>query len=373
MHICSPLSLFVIRSALFVRAKILLSKSFIFCLMDRKVVRRRKTLIRKSPYRLRKKASKPSETMSSDSVLEIHTDVESDLLRSSSESSLTSIVSEKVKNNGSTVDVAKSEMLALLVDIRNSQSNLCTKTDLQEYSLSINSRFEEVEQRVSANHSSITSLESRIKSVEAALASNNHDSEMVKQNALVRNVSILGIPPLENENLPYIAVKIFSLIGCTVARSDIIECYRVGRRNPRSNIFIVKLNDYGLKLQILKAKTSKDIRVCEVMDSSKVAPDIANQFVFINNHVTPHFGKLLAEGRKAVKDKKLQSVWMGRNGCSARLDSGGKEYGYRSTDELYKLISLNENALMSVGSRGAKRPLPDDPAFSPTFHQKSKK
>lgn len=205
----------------------------------------------------------------------------------------------------SIVDMANNDMMSLLKEIRYSQSTQCTKDDLHNYSQTINKKFTAMDQSVSSNSASINTMNSRIKSIESSLASNKYENEITKQNVLFRNLSIMGIPAAENENLKSIALSIFSLVGCQLTDADIFGCYRIRKGNSFSTIFIVKLNDVAVKHQIMKSKMSKEVRLNDVIPNSSNG----SQYIFINNHVTPFFGKLLAEGRKAVKEKKVHSVW----------------------------------------------------------------
>lgn len=135
-------------------------------------------------------------------------------------------------------------------------------------------------------------------------------------------------------------------------------------------MFIVKINNFAVKQRILKAKINKDVRLRDVTNLN--ASD-GNPLIFINNHVTPYFGKLLAEGRKAVKDKKIHSVWFNRNGCKLRLEANGPERVYRNMIEFNGLISshLNRTSDDRADSQ-SKRSRPDD-EISPGSRQRSKK
>lgn len=73
--------------------------------------------------------------------------------------------------------------------------------------------------------------------------------------------------------------------------------------------------------------------------------------VFINNHTTPFFGKLLAEGRKAIKEGKINSCWLNTFGCQLKFSEDGKSYGYRSIEELNEIIADGR-------SKAAKRAKP---------------
>lgn len=139
----------------------------------------------------------------------------------------------------------------------------------------------------------------------------------------------MGVPPSDSEDLTSIAMRIFAVVKCNVTAENIFGCYRVKKGNTPSNIFIVKLNDYNVKHQILKSKSGRGLKVKDVIDG---AFSDGNAPVYINNHVTPFFGRLLAEGLKAVRDNKLLSVWLAKDGCRIRLEENGNDRIFRSVN-----------------------------------------
>lgn len=327
-------------------------------------IRGRKPYLKTNSQRGVKVTSKNMDT----NVLVLKADSDSDLLCSDSDLSQKSAapsISTTVTPIPN-VQMAKNEMMSLLKEIRDSQSSQCTKNDLQEYSLTITKKFSEVDRRVTSNTSSINSMSSRLSRIESSMESNKHDSELTKQNVLARNLSIMGIPLADNEDLTLIALKVFTLVGCELSRADIFGCYRVKKGNSFTDIVIVKLNDFAVKHQIMKSKVNKQLRLQDVINSNTMD---ANQIVYINNHVTPFFGKLLAEGRRAVKDKKIHSVWLNKEGCRLRFDVDGDERSFRSTKEFNALISAH----MNRPAKQNKRIRPDDDHISPNSSQKPKK
>lgn len=212
-------------------------------------------------------------------------------------------------------------MMSILKEIRDSQATQCTKNDLVEYGKTINKQFSEVDKRISANASTINSMESRMVSIEASLEISKHEAELMKQNAISRNLSVMGIPATANEDLKSIA---------------------------------------------LKAKMSKDLRLNDVVKSN---PTNDNPLVFVKNHVTPFFGKLMAEERKALKEKKIHSVWLARHGCHLRLEENGKDFIYRSVTELNGIISSRHQQ----SENHKKRSRSDDSGASPGTSQKPKR
>lgn len=193
---------------------------------------------------------------------------------------------------------------------------------------------------------------------------------MTKQNVLSRNLSIMCIPATDGEDLIAISLKIFSLLGCGLSESNLFGCYPIKKGNLFSNIFIVKINEFAVKQQIMKAKINKDLRLKDIIAISSND----NPSIYVNNHVTPFFGKLLAEGRKAIKESGIHSVWLNRNGCQVRLVADGAERIYRSVNELQDLIASHRDRLTNHSEKKAnKRSRPDDSEISPNSVHKSKK
>lgn len=88
----------------------------------------------------------------------------------------------------------------------------------------------------------------------------------------------------------------------------------------------------------------------------------------MNNHVTPFFGKLLAEGRRAVKDRKIHSVWLTRNGCTMRFEENGNELVYHSVKELDEMILSHGKSVQQK-----KRTRSDDNDIPPVNTRRQKK
>lgn len=231
-------------------------------------------------------------------------------------------------------------MLNLLREIRNTQ---VTKDDFIEYGQGISKQFAVVDERITKNSTAISSIESRLKAMESKIDDNRHDNELAKQNVIQRNLSIMGIPPLENEDLKKVVLKLFSKIGCQVSDDDVFGCYRVKKGRTAADIIVVKLNDYELKRQILLQKTKTEIKLCDVCEETLNGPN-GNVQIYINPQQTPFFGRLMAEGRQQVKAKKIHSVRLTNIGCRLRFEENGEERLFRSVKELHSLISSNADA-----------------------------
>ncbi len=114
-----------------------------------------------------------------DGVLDIGIDTENEMLKSNSESSERSVaLRNSVETRKSSLELANANMMTLLKEIREYQSTLCTKNDLQTYSLTIKKQFNLVDQRVSNNSSAISSVKARLCSIESQLRRNDYEAEL---------------------------------------------------------------------------------------------------------------------------------------------------------------------------------------------------
>lgn len=243
---------------------------------------------------------------------------------------------------------SNADLRVLLLEIQKSQ---CTKTYMELFTDSVNSKLTSIEAKISSHDDKIGAMNKRLEQCESQAASAHYQLELEKQRQLKNNLSIFGVCRADGENLKQIVSSIFGKIGCAVEDHQIISCYRIN--SNANNIIIVKLNDYELKQNVLKEKAKKPVKLGDI-----VACDAngAGTAVFINNHVTPFFGKLLKEGRLAVKEQKIHSCWLNAFGCQFKFQEDGKQHGFRSTDELKSLIS-NKTSANQIQH---KRNKPDD-------------
>lgn len=229
--------------------------------------------IKTGPYFKTKprRAAIVSEMSDTDNILNLNADTDNELMKSDSESSQNTDASSNSSNGAKTpsIQMATSEMMSLLKENRDSQSSQCTKDDLLEYSRTIKKQFKDMDHRVSSNTSSIGSMASQIREIQTALELNKYEAELNKQSVLSRNLSIMGVPATENEDLMAIALKIFSLVGCKLTRENIFGCYRIKKGAAFANIFIVKINDFTVKQRILKSKSSKEVRLSDIRTSGR--------------------------------------------------------------------------------------------------------
>lgn len=264
-------------------------------------------------------------------------------LKANKENGMDEIVESNDNSNGNSPG-GDADLRTLILSIKKTQ---CTKHDMKLFTDSVNSKLVAIESKVSSQDVKIDSMNKRLDKCESQAASAQYQLEMEKQRSLKNNVSMFGIGRSEGENLLQIAASVFNKIGCTVADNQITNCYRI--KGNSNNIIIVTLADYELKQKILKVKTKKAVTVGEIISCNS---DATATIIYINNHVTPFFGKLLHEGRKAIKNGEMHSCWLNSFGCQMKIEENGKQLGYRSVDELRNLLTNKKST--------NKRNAPDD-------------
>lgn len=242
-------------------------------------------------------------------------------------------------NTPNILTASREEVISLLQEIRSHQ---CTKDDLKSYSNAINTKFKEVDKQLETNTENIESMDNRLAALEIDAATARFETELGKQRLLRNNLSIVGVPRTSEECLETIATEIFRSLGCESAKTTIDSCYRINN-NAECNIFIAKLKAYELKHHILAAKMDKRL---SLKDIDRLCS--SDQPIYINNHLTPFFGKLLADGRRAVKEKKIHSCWMSSNGPLLKLEVNGKQMNFYSAEHLATIIEDDQTSKVAV-------------------------
>lgn len=233
------------------------------------------------------------------------------------------------------------EMNELLQKILATQ---CTKDDFKEFSANVNHRLSNIEGRIESNDEKLSVVTQRMDTCEQMTTRVQYQLEMDKQRQLKDNISVHGIPYTNGEDLTAIILKVFAKIGCEVSNANIAKYYRIKGNN--NNVIIVKLANFELKQKILVLKSKHVLKLSDIV----TVPTEPNAQIYINNHTTPFFGKLLSEGRKAAKTGSIQSCWLNNQGCQIKFKENGKSFLYKTVDELRELIAKE-------GTKTKKRPI----------------
>lgn len=120
-------------------------------------------------------------------------------------------------------------------------------------------------------------------------------------------------------------------------------------KGNNNHVIVVKLANFELKQQILVLESKHLLKLGDIVADSNEP----SALIYINNHTTPFFGKLLSEGRKAAKAGAIQRCWLNNHGCQLNFNENGKSFLYKTMDELRELI-------VKEGSKSNKRPMSHD-------------
>lgn len=238
-----------------------------------------------------------------------------------------------------------------------------TKKEGTALKKSVDSKFAAINTELKAHNVRFTEIEERMVEFEVKLASASYDRELSKQQALKNNISILGCPKINDENVSEVAIMVFKAFGASFIKSDFSSVYRTTGIKPNFTSIIVKFASFEKKLLALNSKTDKPVKVKDVFVGQQ-----SNVQIYLNNHVTPFFGRLLAAGRQAVKEEIIHSCWIGTTGCLVKMEEKGKPVNIRSFDDF---DSLRTRAGKS-GASSSKRGKPDD-LSPPTRKSKANK
>lgn len=284
------------------------------------------TTSRIKPYTTTKRKSNIMST-----AFEIDTDTEDALLQSDNESK-----KKKIDPMAAIGDMKK-----LLMNIHKNQ---CTKTDMQSFVSKVEYRLDNIDVKIAGQEKNIVALKERLDKCEGSADSVIYRVELDKQRQIKNNLSIFGIPFVDGERLGDMVSLVFDKIECNMCQFT--DCYRV--KGNAKGIIIVKLTDFDAKQRILAAKSKKPLKLGDLIACSS---ENAKTPIFINNHTTPFFGKLLQEGRKEAKNEKIHSCWLNSFGCQVKFTDRGKQYGFTSVEELRRLIDEHGGTVAKKSSK----------------------
>lgn len=223
----------------------------------------------------------------------------------------------------------------LLQYLKQMDKRQCTKSDLKAINDTLTKNIGKVETKANVNELAIDELKQRLTHIEAQQASAHYDNELSKQKQLRNNISIMGLPHIRDEITAEVASDVFAHLNCKIVSKNIEYAYRTKASKENPGIIIVRLKNYEHKMEILDAKAKKTVKVRDV---ATCEGPIGNQYIYVNNHVTPFFGKLLFDGRQAIKNGNAFSCWFTSAGCNIKFNEDGKSYIYKSTAEMNALI-----------------------------------
>lgn len=218
------------------------------------------------------------------------------------------------------------ELKELLLSIKREQ---VTKIDLNNFASKISQKLDGMDDRINTQADSIDDMNVRLTACESLVESATYSIEMDKQRQLKNNLSIAGLPQ-SKENLKEVVLRLFTKMDVQIADGDIIDAYRV----KAGNTVIVKLSNFTTKQNLLSVKSKSQLSACDIMTTMPLDKSV----IYINNHTTPYFGKILQEGRKMVKEKQIFSCWLNANGCQVKILSDSTPTTVQNIGQMHAML-----------------------------------
>lgn len=146
----------------------------------------------------------------------------------------------------------------------------------------------------------------------SALTKSELKAELKKQNELVNNLSITGIPCLHNENLLRIFDRICKKIDAPVTQKNVQKIFRTSGPNQP---IIVKLKTWTAKANVKRSFKHNDLWSSDIVSLPSNMPSTR---LFVNLHTTRFYGKMVQIAKYYKKIGIIQSYYLCENGLLVR-------------------------------------------------------
>lgn len=208
-------------------------------------------------------------------------------------------------------------------EISESDTNTNTNTNSDAFSMSSESS--------SASTLSLSSSVSPIPT-QTTLSKSELQAELKKQNELVNNLSITGIPMLANENLLRIFDRICVKINAPVTQRDVSKIFRTAGPNQP---IIVKLRTWTAKAKIKRCFKHKELWSSEIVS---LPSRMSSTKVFVNLHTTRFYGRMVQIAKYYKMTGMIQSYYLSENGLLVRSHDGEQDFPVLSKQELINWV-----------------------------------
>lgn len=218
-------------------------------------------------------------------------------------------------------------------------------------------RLNELESKTDSNAEKITQIEAQLADMKSAASFSLADG-WSEQRKLRNNITIIGIHRSQGEILTNIVLDLFIFFGQTITSTDVENVYRV--KHAKSNMIIVKLSNFDIKLKLLSAKKNKKITIGDILSVTASADNMGKE-IYINTHVTPFVGRLLYRGRTAVKNGKLAACWMSANSILVKTAADADPIAIKSMSDFDKILGTSEmESSLPTSAPAIKRRIEDE-------------
>lgn len=164
-------------------------------------------------------------------------------------------------------------------------------------------------------------------------------SELRKQNDIMKNLILRGIPRIDKLDLLVTFEKFCKKINVTVNPDDIRS---IDWCDNTSGTIIVKFNHLKHKTLVRKYGIDKEIWIHDLV---KIPPNMKNVRILVNSQITPFYADIQKMAKNARKNGLLDSYQLNKEGLFVKRKPASKGLVVLSKDQLQNYINgnLNEN------------------------------
>lgn len=190
-------------------------------------------------------------------------------------------------------------------------------------------RVEGVESRVTCLEASLTDLVHMRSQIDAC-----HRNDMIRdQLSRLNNVEIKGVPLKKTENLFDVVEKIGSCINYKVAKPQINYVSRIPTFSGQEKSIVVSfINRYVKEDFVAAARLLKSLSAADIGFAAN------GQRIYVNDHLSPDYKKLLTQVKQIAKDKEYQFTWVKFSKIHVRKTDTSHVITIRSESDLNKLV-----------------------------------
>lgn len=176
-------------------------------------------------------------------------------------------------------------------------------------------------------------LQETVNYLQTDLAMVKRDLATYEQRSRLNNVEIKGVPTRKDENLFSIIESIGRKVNYSCPKSQVNYVSRVPIFNSSEKLIIVSfLNRYVKEDFIAAARAVKDL------STSHIGFQGTSQRVYVNDHLSVEYKKLLSKVKIIAKEKHYEFVWVKHGKIHILKNANSKVIIIRKESDLNKII-----------------------------------
>lgn len=193
----------------------------------------------------------------------------------------------------------------------------------------LGTRLEEVESKVAE----LDKLQETVIGLQTDLARMKFDLSNYEQRSRLNNVEIKGVPIKKDENLYSIIEAIGRKVHYSCAKTQVNYIARVPIFNSNEKLIIVSfLNRYVKEDFIAAARADKGL------SASDIGFQGSSQRVYVNDHLSVEYKKLLSKVKIMAKEKYYEFVWVKHGKIHILKNNHSKVLIIRKESDLNKIV-----------------------------------